>query len=127
MRLNISNVAGILSGVALSLTLVASANASNPFKRPEVKIVEQPIYTEDAVTSVENPYAADFSLEEPTSTPASVGNPLLQKESVVFRGSINGVDIYFDKLTGQYIHDEKELEKVELLSSSLPDLEKVNY
>lgn len=111
-----------------SLAVSATAIASNPFQRPEVKVVEKPDYETPQEDPVVNPYADNTSLEEISKEESQPTiNPLLKKESVVFKGSINGVDIYFDKATGQYIHDKKELETINLLSSSLPELQQVNY
>ncbi len=114
------------SVVCCTLLLSASTLASNPFQRPEIKVVEQPVY-EDVPANFDNPYDDDLSLEEPVNEVKPKGNPLLAKESVVYKGSINGVDVYYDKATGLYIHDKNELETVEVLTSNLPDLEKVNY
>lgn len=117
--------------VAAFFNSVASFATTNPFVRPEIKIIEEPIYTNnpEPIPVIENPYENNMSLEVPMVVEKMVGhkNPLLNKDSVIFKGSINGVDIYFDNSTGQYIDDKSSLEKVELLTSSLPALDKVNY
>jgi hypothetical protein len=114
--------------LSLSLLVTTIALAANPFKRPEVLVVEEPVYDSVAKNNVVNPYDQDLSLEVPSNAQfAFQDNPSLSKESVVYKGSMNGVDIYYDTATGQYIHDKEELKKVSLLISNLPDLEEVNY
>jgi hypothetical protein len=116
--------------ISASLVVTSTAIAANPFLRPEVKIIEAPTYEEDTAQQVVNPYDSNLSLEvasDDMSSNKPYRNPLLDKESVVFKVSINGVDIYYDNATGQYIEDKGELKSIDLLTSSLPELQKVNF
>ena len=104
---------------------MTSANASNPFKRPEIKVVESPVYED--VDTFDEQIDMEVMLEEPSLPVQAQTNPLLDKESVVFKGSMNGVDVYYDKSSGLYIYDKNDMDIVAPITSSLPKLEHVNY
>jgi hypothetical protein len=126
MKLNKLTTNGLI--ISLSLLVTTTALAANPFKRPDVLVVEEPVYDMVEHNEVANPYSQDMSLEVPPEPHVAFqGNPLLNKESIVYKGSMNGVDVYYDKATGQYIHDKEDLKKINFLTSNLPELRKVNY
>lgn len=102
--------------------------ANNPFQRPVIKEVKVDVEPVDVFKEPEvNPYANEAPANGPNYMPMTHQNPLLNKESVVFRGSINGINIYYDTSTGEYINDDSTVSKITLLSADLPELEKVNY
>tara|TARA_Y100001934_G_C12373957_1_gene788030 strand:- start:543 stop:914 length:372 start_codon:yes stop_codon:yes gene_type:complete len=113
------------AAIGVSFFLMASANASNPFKRPEIKVVDTPVYEE--VDTFDEQFDMEVMLEEPSTIAQPQTNPLLDKESVVFKGSMNGVDVYYDKSSGLYIYDKNDIDIVAPITSSLPKLEQVNY
>jgi hypothetical protein len=113
------------AAIGVSFFMMASANASNPFKRPEIKVVDTPVYEE--VDDFDEQFDMEVMLEEPSTIAQPQTNPLLDKESVVFKGSMNGVDVYYDKSSGLYIYDKNDMDIVAPITSSLPKLEQVNY
>jgi len=120
--------------VGVSIFASAASHASdNPFKRPEVKVLTQPVVDgtdiKDDDIEESSPYDEDMFLEVPQEDiqPKETRDPRLLKASVEFRGSINGVDLYFDKEKSEYIYDKSALEKIKPLSAKLPELSKVNY
>lgn len=113
------------AAIGVSFFIMTSANASNPFKRPEIKVVESPVYED--VDTFDEQIDMEVMLEEPSLPVQAQTNPLLDKESVVFKGSMNGVDVYYDKSSGLYIYDKNDMDIVAPITSSLPKLEHVNY
>lgn len=128
MKINSLTIKSIvLSGALLVST---TALASNPFMRPEIKVVEAPAHQDFqhlVSSSLDSLEIETLEIEPEVDSKKEFENPLLSKESVVFRGSMNGVNLYFDKETGSYFYDVEEIETINLLSSSLPELDKVNH
>jgi hypothetical protein len=109
--------------VAVALTSL-SATANNPFEKP----VMAKNKTDNDLSSVNINVINDvLGGTQHQAVPLHRERNQYIDMGLVYRGTTNGVDIYFDPDTKRYVRDDSKIVKIKDLTTKLPPMKEVNY
>lgn len=136
----IKRVISSLLLVALSGSVLASANLEgyNPFKKPEpkesmVKKSDEYGASLDTAAELRARLLAEREQNNRFMPDPMRGAEMLQdnnrllSQGYVYKGTMNGVDIYFHPETKRYKRDDSSVLKLESINTNLPPINQVNH
>lgn len=124
----------------LMTTLVASGAVSaqlrsdeakssyNPFLKPKVVIKKEGAVEEEEKKGIDINMVANMfnNNKQPQFRDPLMNNPY-KNAGLTYKGTVNGVDIFYDEDTKRYIKDESRVIDISGTPSNPPALEQVNY
>lgn len=113
---------------------VYSNERKNPFLQPEppkpkvVETSESKMEDQQAnqIELINNVVGTNLSRQDPMANAFPEINQFIA-QGFQYRGSINGVDIYFNPTTKRYVRDRENIMQITDLNTDLPPMEQVNY
>lgn len=122
----------IAAGVMVFLASPVSAEQrENPFIKPELSVSTSDLEDFDGKSGMSKDALLDNLYG--SSQDSINGNLLMGTENEFFskgysyKGTINGVDIYYNPTKKHYIKDSNKILTVGELNTTLPSVEKINY
>ena len=100
----------------------------NPFLKPKVVVKKESSEVEEDKKGIDINMVANMfnNNQQPQFRDPLMNNPY-KKAGLVYKGTVNGVDIFYDEDTKRYIKDESRVIDISDTPSNPPALEQVNY